>query len=83
MLSRHVPLEYSFTSENPIGHLQFLRQNRLEQALVYIREALGDDNFELLSGEGAKLGYDDAIDLSLRVIPTQVVRPEKTASASI
>jgi hypothetical protein len=48
-LSRDVPLEYSFTVENPGAHLQFLRQTRLEQTLAYTREALGDDNFELLS----------------------------------
>ena len=34
-----------------------------------MREALGDDNFELLSRAGAKLSYDDAVDLALRVIP--------------
>ncbi len=28
MLSRHVPLEYSFTAENPGAHLQFLRQTQ-------------------------------------------------------
>ena len=48
MLSRHVPLESTFTEENPLAHLEFLRQTRLEQTLVYMREALGDDNFELL-----------------------------------
>ena len=82
MLSRHVPLEYSFTAENPGAHLQFLRQTRLEQTLAYIREALGDDNFEMLSRAGAKLSYDDAVDLALRVIPTQGIRPGKTASTT-
>ena len=53
MLSRHVPLEYSFTAENPIAHLQFLRRARLEQTVAHVREALGDDNFELLSRAGA------------------------------
>ena len=70
MLSRHVPLEYSFTEENALAHLEFLRQTRLEQTVVYIREALGDDKFELLHRAGAKLSYDDAVDLALRVIPT-------------
>ena len=48
-----------------------------------MREALGDDNFELLSRAGAKLSYDDAVDLALRVIPTQGIRPGKTASPDI
>ena len=69
MLSRHVPLEHSFTAENPIAHLQFLRRARLEETVVHIREALGDENFELVSRDGAKLSYDDAVDLALRVIP--------------
>ncbi len=81
-LSRNVPLEYSFTVENPGAHLQFLRQTRLEQTLAYMREALGDDNFELLSRAGARLSYDDAVDLALRVIPTRGVRPVKTASTT-
>ncbi len=69
MLSRHRPLEYTFTEENPLAHLVSLRQTRLEQVLAYIREALGDDNFEMLQRAGAKLSYDDAVDLALRVIP--------------
>ena len=69
MLSRHVPLEYSFTAENPLARLVFLRRTRLEHDLAYIREALGDDNFELLSHAGANLSYDDAVDLALRVLP--------------
>ena len=80
MLSRHVALEYSFRAENPGGHLQFLRQTRMEQTLAYMREALGDHNFEVLSRAGAKLSYDDAVDLALRVIPTQGIRPGKIAS---
>ena len=63
-------MESTFTEENALAHLEFLRQTRLEQTLVYIREALGDDNFELLSRAGAKLSYEEAVDLALRVIPT-------------
>jgi predicted ATPase/DNA-binding SARP family transcriptional activator len=80
MLSRHVPLEYSFTPGNPGAHLQTLRQTRLEQTVAYIREALGDATFEMLSRAGAKLSYDDAVDLAVRVIPTRGIRPGKTAS---
>jgi predicted ATPase len=69
MLSRHVPLEYSFTAENPVAHLHFLRRARLEKTVAYMREALGDDNFELLSRAGAKLSYDDALELAVRAIP--------------
>jgi predicted ATPase/DNA-binding SARP family transcriptional activator len=69
MLSKHVPLEHSFTADNPIAHLHFLRRARLAKTVVHIREALGAENFELLSRDGAKLGYDDAVDLALRVIP--------------
>jgi predicted ATPase/DNA-binding SARP family transcriptional activator len=82
MLSRHLPLEYSFTAENPGAHLQFLRQTLLEQTVAYMREALGDANFEMLSRAGAKLSYDDAIDLALGVIPTRGIRPGKTASTT-
>ena len=78
MLSRHVPQEYSFTAENPLAHLQFLRRARLEETIVYIRESLGDDDFELLSHAGAKLSYDDAVDLALRVIPDVSNWPRKT-----
>ena len=63
-------LEYSIRAENPGAHLQFLRQTRMEQTLAYIREALGDHNFEVLSRAGAKLSDDEAVDLALRVIPT-------------
>jgi hypothetical protein len=69
MLSRHVPLEYSFTAENPIAHLHFLRRARLEETVAYMRESLGDDDFELLGHAGAKLSYDDAVDFALQVIP--------------
>ncbi len=78
MLSRHVPQEYSFTAENPIAHLHFLRRARLEETIAYMRESLGDDDFELLSHAGAKLSYDDAVDLALRVIPDVSNWPRKT-----
>ena len=65
MLSRHVPLESTFTEENALAHLEFLRQTRLDQALVYLREVLGNDEFERLSRAGAKLSYDEAVDLAI------------------
>jgi predicted ATPase len=70
MLSMLVPLEHSFTAENPLAHLHFLRRARLEETLGYMRKALDDADFELLSRAGAELSYDDALDLALRVIPT-------------
>ncbi len=80
MLSRHVPVESTFTEENALAHLEVLRQTRLEETLVYMREALGDDNFELLSSAGAKLSDEQAVDLALRVIPDVSNKPGKTAS---
>jgi predicted ATPase/DNA-binding SARP family transcriptional activator len=82
MLSRHVPLEYSFTAENPVAHVHFLRRARLEKTVVHIREALGDETFDLLSHEGANLSYDDAIDLALGVIPGQGNRSGKIVSTT-
>ena len=62
------PWNHSFTAENPLAHLVSLRQARLEHTFVYMREALGDDNFEMLQRAGAKLSYDEAVELALRVI---------------
>ncbi len=55
--------------KTPLAHLQFLRQTTLEQTLAYMREALGDDNFELLSRAGSTLSYDGAVDLALTSHP--------------
>ena len=65
MLSRNVPLESTFTEENALAHLEFLRQTRLDQALVYLREVLGNDEFERLSRAGEKLSYVEAVDLAI------------------
>jgi predicted ATPase/DNA-binding SARP family transcriptional activator len=77
-----VVLEPKSTAENPGAHLRFLRQTRLEQTLAFMRQALGDHNFEVLSRAGAELSYNDAVDLALRVIPTQGIRPWRTASTT-
>ena len=61
-------MESTFTGENALAHLEFLRQTRLEHTLVWMRKAIGDHDFELLSRAGAKLSYDDAVDLALRGI---------------
>jgi hypothetical protein len=51
-------VEPTYTEENALAHLEFLRQTRLDQALVHVRQALGDDDFEQLRRAGAKLSHD-------------------------
>ena len=71
MLSWHVPVEYTYTEENPLAHLHFLRRARLQQTVVDLREALGDDSFEMLQRAGAKLSYKEAVDLAIATLDTR------------
>jgi hypothetical protein len=52
MMLRHVPEESTYTEENVLARLEFLPLTNLHQTLVYVREPLGDDNFELPSRAG-------------------------------
>jgi hypothetical protein len=54
-------------SYRALAHLEFLRQTRLEQAVVYLRDVLGNDDLELLNRAGVELSYDEAVDLALQV----------------